>query len=558
MNTQALVRSSRRTVLVVEDEEINREILGAILEDDYDVLYAENGKVALDVLGSGEKVSMILLDINMPVMNGYEFMSALHADPKLFAIPVIVLTSDREAEVEALQRGAMDFIPKPYDMPAVILARARRIIEFTEDRRILTETERDPLTELYNRSFFYEYCANLLAEQGERQMDMLSVNVDRFRLINEIYGKSFGDRVLCVISTGILELLQEHFGIACRSDADMFYILLEHSEDYDSLVDRLTDRLHALEGQRNSRLRIGVFQNVDTSHPVEWFCDAARAAGNNNRGSYARRIAYYDRALNEQELFQNRLVQDMDSAMQDKRFQVYFQPKYRVQGDKPELYGAEALVRWIHPELGYIGPGQFIPLFEENGLITKLDGFVWSEAAAHIREWKQKYGFCPPISVNLSRQDLFDDGLLERLLNIVAANGISPLDMPLEVTESAYAQDVDHMLQTVASLRKAGFHIEMDDFGSGYSSLNMLCLMPIDLLKIDMKFVQNMLHAGSGYSILEFVIDLAHRMGLPTVVEGVEDQEQYDMVRQSGCDIIQGYYFSRPVEASAFEKLLRQ
>ena len=557
MNTEALIRSSRRTVLVVEDEEINREILGMILEDSYNVLYAENGKVAIDTLRHRNGIAMILLDINMPVMNGFEFLNALHQDVRFSSIPVIVLTSDRDAEVEALQRGAMDFIPKPYDMPAVILARVARIIEFTEDRRIISDVERDPLTGLYAQNFFYEYCTTLLAEFQGKAMDMIAVNIDHFRLINEICGKSFGDKVLCAIAAGITDLLKDRFGISCRSSADLFFILVEQDADYDTLIDILTGHLAELERQRNTHLRFGVYRNVDTSHSIEWFCDAAKAAGNNIRGTYTRRIAFYDKALNEQELFQNRLVQDMDSALSNRDFRVYFQPKYSVQGEKPVLCGAEALVRWIHPELGFISPGKFIPVFEENGLITRLDSYVWNEAAACIRRWKEQYGFSPPVSVNVSRQDLFDRGLLERMLDIVKHNGISCADLSVEVTESAYAQDVDHMLRTVADLRNAGFPIEMDDFGSGYSSLNMLCLMPIDKLKIDMKFVQNMLHAGSGYSILEFVIDLAHRLNLPTVVEGVEDQEQFDMVKQAGCDIIQGYYFSKPVEAADFERLLQ-
>ena len=557
MNTEALIRNAKRKVLVVEDEEINREILGMILEDRYSVLYAENGQVALDQLRTNDGIAMILLDINMPVMNGYAFLEALHADVRIASIPVIVLTSDKEAELEALQRGAMDFIPKPYDMPEIILARVKRIIEFTEDRRIITEAERDPLTGLYDRNFFYEYCATLLGEHRDKQLDLIAVNVDRFRLINEIYGKHFGDKVLCAIAGDILDLLGQRFGIACRSSADLFYILIEHDDDYGSLPDVFTRRLQELEGQRNTHLRIGVYQNVDTSHPVDWYCYAAVAAANNIRGKFNRSISVYDRAMSELEHFQGRLVQDFDLALRDKHFKVYFQPKYNVNGDEPVLTGAEALVRWVHPELGFVSPGQFIPVFEDNGLITRLDNYVWNETAASVRRWKEQYGWCPPISVNLSRQDLFDLSLLERMQTIIRDNGISCGDLPVEVTESAYAQDTNHMLKTVADLRQAGFPIEMDDFGSGYSSLNMLCLMPIDTLKIDMGFVQNMLQTGSGYSILEFVIDLAHRLKLKTVVEGVENREQYDMVRQAGCDIIQGYFFSKPVPGETFEELLK-
>ena len=204
MNTEALIRSSRRTVLVVEDEVINREMLGFILQDQYDVLFAGNGQEALEQLRAFDgTVAMILLDINMPVMNGYELMDALRADMRLSSIPVIVLTSDRDAGLTALSHGAMDFIPKPYDMPEVILARVRRIIEFTEDRRLIKDIEHDELTGLYSRNFFHEYCVTLLSDHKDRVMDMIAVDVDRFRLVNEVKGKGFGDMVLCAIADGI-------------------------------------------------------------------------------------------------------------------------------------------------------------------------------------------------------------------------------------------------------------------------------------------------------------------------------------------------------------------
>ena len=309
-------------------------------------------------------------------------------------------------------------------------------------------------------------------------------------------------------------------------------------------------------GIKNVHLRLGVCKRVDASRPVEWYCDAAKAACNSGRGNFARSIVVYDKVLHDKEVFQQRLISDMDAAFAQKQFKVFFQPKYKVQGNQPVLYSAEALVRWIHPELGFISPGVFIPLFEDHGLITRLDTYVWNETAAQVRAWRERFGFTLPVSVNLSRQDLFDDNLLPRLRGIVERNDIACADLHLEVTESAYARDTERMLRAVGELRDAGFRIEMDDFGSGYSSLNMLCLMPIDALKIDMKFVQNVLHADSGYHVLELVIEMARVLGVPAIVEGVEDEAQYRLMKQVGCDIIQGYYFSRPVDAASFEPLI--
>ena len=556
MNTDALIRSTRRTVLIVEDEAVNRELLGYILGESYDVLTAVDGVDALEVLaGHPGEIAMILLDILMPRMNGIEFLKHRQGDETLGRIPVIVLTSDKDAELETLKLGALDFITKPYDMPEIILARVRRIIEFVEDRQIIQDVERDELTGLYTRGFFFEYCRRLPAPPRGERRDVIAMDVDHFRLVNEVYGKGFGDQLLCAVADGIHDVVHRGFGIGCRGDADLFYVLLNQRRDYDAVYDVLMDRVHQL-GKSNVRLRMGVYQGVENTRPLEWYCVAAKAACDTIRANYTRGVVLYDDKLHERELYNERLIADMEGAIAQKQFTVYYQPKYDIRGDEPKLYAAEALVRWIHPELGFISPGAFIPLFEENGLISRLDDYVWRQAASQIRDWRDRLGVTVPVSVNLSRMDFYDPRLKERLLDIVKENGIPIESFVLEVTESVYSQNMDQMLETVGELRQAGFSIEMDDFGSGYSSLNMLCLMPIDALKIDMKFVRNVASSGTGYRMVELVIEMARALGVPAIVEGVEDEAQYRLMKQVGCDIIQGYYFSRPVDAASFEPLI--
>ena len=240
MNTDEIVRRSKRTVLIVEDELVNQQLLGFILRGSYNVIFAKNGQEAIDILHSGEyRVSMILLDILMPVMDGITFLRLAAEDERIRSIPIIVLTSDNEMELEAFQLGTMDFIKKPYDMPDIILARVRRIIEFVEDREIIKDVEHDPLTRLYNRSFFFEYTRRLMDSEKDRSFDMLAVDVDRFRIANEVYGRAFGDQVLCALADGIREILQEQMGIGCRADADLFYILLEHGTDLNDILERI-------------------------------------------------------------------------------------------------------------------------------------------------------------------------------------------------------------------------------------------------------------------------------------------------------------------------------
>lgn len=559
MNTDEIVRRSKRTVLIVEDELVNQQLLGFILRGSYNVIFAKNGQEAIDILHSGEyRVSMILLDILMPVMDGITFLRLAAEDERIRSIPIIVLTSDNEMELEAFQLGAMDFIKKPYDMPDIILARVRRIIEFVEDREIIKDVEHDPLTRLYNRSFFFEYTRRLMDSEKDRSFDMLAVDVDRFRIANEVYGRAFGDQVLCALADGIREILQEQMGIGCRADADLFYILLEHGTDLNDILERIRSCVRDGEHQSILRIRMGAYCQIGAEHPVSWYAEAAGSACDSIRGNYQTDVMAYDEALHQRELMNERLIADVDTAIEERQFIVYFQPKYAVQGDRPVLVSAEALVRWIHPELGFVSPGAFIPLFEENGLISKVDNYVWREAARQLCVWKKQYGLNLQVSVNVSRKDLFNGSLCDQLKDIVSENGLKVDDLVLEVTESAYSQDTAQMLQAVKSLRDAGFKIEMDDFGSGYSSLNMLCLMPIDALKIDMKFVRNIVSSKTGYRIVELVVEMARALNVPTIVEGVEDQEQYELVRRVGCDVVQGYYFSKPVDAAGFEKLIEK
>ena len=559
MNTDEIVRRSKRTVLIVEDELVNQQLLGFILRGSYNVIFAKNGQEAIDILHSGEyRVSMILLDILMPVMDGITFLRLAAEDERIRSIPIIVLTSDNEMELEAFQLGAMDFIKKPYDMPDIILARVRRIIEFVEDREIIKDVEHDPLTRLYNRSFFFEYTRRLMDSEKDRSFDMLAVDVDRFRIANEVYGRAFGDQVLCALADGIREILQEQMGIGCRADADLFYILLEHGTDLNDILERIRSCVRDGEHQSILRIRMGAYCQIGAEHPVSWYAEAAGSACDSIRGNYQTDVMVYDEALHQRELMNERLIADVDTAIEERQFIVYFQPKYAVQGDRPVLVSAEALVRWIHPELGFVSPGAFIPLFEENGLISKVDNYVWREAARQLCVWKKQYGLNLQVSVNVSRKDLFSSSLCDLLRDIVSENGLTMDDLVLEVTESAYSQDTAQMLQAVNALRDAGFKIEMDDFGSGYSSLNMLCLMPIDALKIDMKFVRNIVSSKTGYRIVELVVEMARALNVPTIVEGVEDQEQYELVRRVGCDVVQGYYFSKPVDAAGFEKLIEK
>jgi diguanylate cyclase (GGDEF)-like protein len=551
-------RNRMRRILIIEDEFVNRELLKAYLEDKYELLIAETGAEALEAVRKHfDTLSLVMLDLILPDMHGLDILREIKQDPDLSRIPVIVLTGDTESEVESLNIGASDFISKPYPRVEVILARIRRSIELSENRDLIRGTELDQLTGLYNREYFYRYAEQYDLYHREEDTDALVVDINHFRLINERYGKAYADVVLQQLGAGLLAAVKENGGIVCRREADTFQVYCPHREDYDAFAEEITAA--ASEGLKGRiRTRIGVYSRVDKSIDMERRFDRAKSAADTIRNSFSVSVAVYDNALHEKEVYAERLLDDFQEALTQKQFTVFFQPKYDIRPEAPVLSGAEALVRWKHPELGMISPGVFIPLFENNGLIRDLDNYVWREAAAQIRRWKDTLGHAVPVSVNVSRIDMLDPELTETLRNLVEENRLEYGDLHLEITESAYTQDAEHIIQIVSGLRELGFKIEMDDFGSGYSSLNMISTLPIDALKLDMLFIRTAFSENGNIRMLEISLDISRCLSVPMIAEGVETEEQMLTLKRMGCDIVQGYYFSKPVPAEEFERFLFQ
>jgi len=545
-------------ILVVDDQEINRDALGIILEESYEILYAENGEQALSLMREqADELSLVLLDLMMPVMSGFEVLEAARGDEQLTHIPIIVLTAEKSAELQALQMGAADFITKPFDMPEVILARVGRIIELSEGRKLISAAEHDKLTMLYSRNFFFEYANRLYHYHPELKLDAIVMNIEQFHSINALNGREFGDDVLRIIGNEIRAFLAETTGIASRFEADRFAIYCEHQDDYHALLDRFQTKVNSISPKVNIHLRMGVKPWRADVEPILLF-DRARAACNMVRGDYQNPLMVYDEDMRMRELLNQRLLNDLRPAVEARQLTVFYQPKYDIQCDPPRLASAEALIRWKHPELGMISPGEFVPLFEGNGLIGIVDSYVWREAAAQIAHWREKYGITLPVSVNLSRSDVFDPTLIDRLVELVRVNGLDFQDMKLEVTESAYTDNARQVLDVIARLREIGFEIEMDDFGSGYSSLNMLSDMPLDVLKMDMKFIRNIENSETDRRLVTLILDIARYLKVNVVAEGVETEGQLDILRAGGCHLVQGYYFSRPLPPQDFEKLIER
>ena len=550
----------RRTILVVDDEPVNLRLLGNILKDEYDIAYAETGDEALsEIKNQKDFLSLVLLDLHMPNGNGYTVLEEIKNNEELRNIPVIVLTADNSAEVESLRRGAIDFLNKPYDRPEVIRARVRRAIELSIDRNIIDATGKDKLTGLLTKDYFFQYANEYDKFHPGQEVDAVVVNINKFHLINELYGRNYGDKVLCTVADGVRSFARGCGGVACRDNADCFYIYIEHQDNYDYLTKILADGLIDFTDKHDIHFRIGIYPDIYHSVNLEQRFDRALHASNSvSKNSNHDVVAIYDNNMHEKELYEAKLLDGIEKALLEKQFNVVFQPKYDITGDEPKLCSAEVLVRWKHPELGFVRPDFFIPLFEENGRIKELDRFVWKEAAKQIKRWKDMYGVTMPLSVNVSRVDIFDPDLLDFLKEILEENCLEPKDMHLEITETAYTDSVTTIVEVVNSLREAGFMVEMDDFGKGYSSLNMLTSLPIDALKLDMGFIKGIAENNKELSMVEFIVNVARFLEVPLIAEGVENSEQYLLLKKAGCDVIQGYYFSKPVNTSEFGHLIEK
>ena len=433
----------RRHVLIAEDEEINRMMLGSVLEDQFEILYAADGEEAMETIRARkDEIALVLLDLMMPLMDGRDILKEMNKDEELRLIPVIVMTSDQEAELECLSLGAMDFIPKPYPIWEVIRARVNRCIELSENRGIIRSTERDSLTKLFNVDYFSRYVKMFDRHYWDMEMDAIVLDVNRFHMINERFGRNYGDTVLRHIGEQIRQTAREIGGVGCHKGADTFLIYCPHRDDYQEILDRISLELPGEEGTRNRiRLRMGVYSIVDKALDIDRRFDRAKIAADSVKNSFSRAVGVYDAEMGKNALYKERLLEDFHTSIARDRFKIFFQPKFDSRPDKPILSSAEALVRWDHPELGLISPGVFIPLLEENGLILELDTFVWRKAAAQIRDWKDRLGFSVPVSVNVSRVDMLSQNLTGIFRDILDTYQLTSDDIVLELTESAYTGD---------------------------------------------------------------------------------------------------------------------
>lgn len=549
---------SKRTLLIADDDVISGDILSSFFEEEFNILRAYSGKETLKTISTHlDIIDLVLLDIYMPDGDGFTILKERQENLDIKKIPFIVITGEADIERDCFRLGVNDFVRKPFSNPEIIVARVKRMIELYEDRSIIKEVKTDKLTNLYSFEFFKKFCIQFDEAQPNILKDMVSINITRFRLLNELYGKEYSDEVLRHISKFLVDFVDKVKGFASHTSGGDFLMYCSHQEDYQVFVDSLLKHLEKLINSSSVHLHIGVYPNVDPSLDKDIVIGRAHNVANNVQGD-STIFALYDSKVEEKAFFEEELINSFKDSLKNKEFKVFYQPKYNIQGEKNRLSSAEALIRWIHPKCGMISPGVFIPLFEENGFIQLLDAYVFEEVARQQAIWKEKYGVYLPVSVNVSRVDIHNPNLEKEILEAVDKVHVPHDKYYLEITESAYSQDKQEVISLVNSLKEKGFLIEIDDFGSGYSSLNVISELPFDVLKIDMVFMKKIDDHPMNKDIVKMILSLCKKMGATSVAEGVETEEHYKFLKESGCDVIQGYYFSKPLPENEFAALMER
>ena len=419
--------------------------------------------------------------------------------------------------------------------------------------RVSIEAPRiDAATGLLGKEAFFDEAAAYLRHSGARDVSIVCFDVDHFKLFNDLHGLDCGDELLRYLGRALaLRFSPDGAQPLARLAADTFALCATGIRP--ERVERiLVDISSECPNGIDAIVRAGVYRIEDPASPVSIMCDRAVIALRTVKGSYFDRVALYDPGMREALVLEREVVAGIESALREDRIELFLQPKCNIRTGK--IVGAEALARWRHPERGIVAPGEFIPLIERNGLVRSLDLRVWEKTAAWIRGLIDEGVQPVPVSVNVSRADIYLVDVSAELHALVERYGIEPSLIEVEITESAYSERPDRIVAAFDELAERGFTVLMDDFGSGYSSLNMLKDINVDVLKIDMRFLDR--DDRRSKDIMESVIRMARWLDLPVIAEGVETREQVNFLLDVGCSYAQGYYYARPMEAAAFEALL--
>lgn len=565
---------SKYKVLLVMDGEDKCGELKEILQDSYLVETANNAASAIKAIGESEqKTDLIIADLAKTKGGNRMFIERIMDGRSLHKIPLVVVfdgDAGKEEISESLSCGAWDYIRKPYNAELVKF-RVGNIIEANEMavyREIKYREMYDPMTGLYNRNKFLDETRKIIDSNPDMKFAVIRFDIYKFKLINQFYGIEEGDRLIRYIANDIatdVNIAQKEYGtedkkVACYGhiEVDVFCCCVPYESKEKLLMYFKDMRKRLAEYGLNFVILpvFGVYIVEDTTLTVNEMYDRANIASQKCKGNYMENYAFYDEQMGREIIDEQMVVNDMAKALKREEFVLYLQPKYEIKHNT--LVGAEVLVRWMHPKRGMISPGVFIPIFERNGFIMQIDHYVWEHTCMLLRRWLDEGKRPDPISVNMSRISLYDPHLVDIMCGLVKKYDVPPALMQLELTESAFTTNPVLIKETMRALQENGFTVLMDDFGSGYSSLNALKDMSLDVIKMDMRFLSKTEYPERSKCIMASVVRMAKWLKMSVTAEGVETKDQLEFLKSIGCEYIQGFYFAKPMSVEEYEKCVFQ
>ena len=573
-----------KKILVIEDEELIRDNLMEILEDEgFGVIEAENGHQGID-LAIAEKPDLILCDVTMPGLDGHGVLNILDQDPTMAAIPFIFLTAKTTKEDwrQGMELGADDYLTKPFTKAELLKAIASRIKKQTAEQQRYKAVQEFYNTELQyakeqlNYLSYYDHLTNLPNRLALRELfkqvkftktekgqliTILCLSLDRFNQVNENLGYEFGDLLLKAVAQRLKACVSLQDKVV-RLDAEQFAIILtttQYKKDAVKVAQTILENLSQtfnISGQEifiTTSIGMALYPRDGTM--IEPLLKNANTAMLQARRQGGNQYQFYSVAFNIGTSDRLALQTSLRYALEREELEVHYQPIVSLKTGR--IVAAEALVRWRHPEKGMILPSKFITVAEETGLIVPIGEWVLQKACQQIRAWHTTGFESLRLAVNLSGRQFNELELRQKIVQIIGKTGFNPQLLELDLPESLLVQNVEIAIRRLNGLKTLGLKIAIDDFGTGFSSLLYLQQFPFDILKIDQCFIHNLVDKTNQAAITEAIIQMAKKLNLKVIAEGVESQNQLSFISRHQCDEMQGYLFSRPVTASEFEHLLR-
>jgi diguanylate cyclase (GGDEF)-like protein len=569
--------NGKSRILIVDDESLVRNLLSDLLCRNYLCSTVESAEEALSLL-EREKFNFVISDINLGGTSGIDLIPLVFKSAPDTVVMMVSGNRTIDSAIESMRVGAFDYIKKPFDLEhievavrraldhqALLVSKRRHENNLEELVRQRTEqldylAYHDILTDLPNRVLFEDRISQALIQAGkDRHLGVLLLSLDRFKEAQDTLGYAAGKEIIREVARRLKKSVNKSATVA-RFDSNEFAILLTKIKDTQDIINTANNLNKALkkpiagkETEFHITFSIGISFFPNDGEDAQTLLKNAGAALSRAKDHGSDNYQFYTADMNAKAVKRLTLENNLRRALERDEFEIYYQPKVNINTKK--IVGMEALVRWRHPELGFISPSEFIPLAEDTGLIVPLSEWILRHACAQNKLWFDE-GFPLNVAVNLSARQFQQQDLAQTILKIIEETGLEPGTLDLEITESSIMKNAEAAIKTLEELKKTGIRISIDDFGTGYSSLGYLKRLPIDILKIDRSFVQDVTSNPDDAALVMAIVTLAHNLRLKVVAEGVETEDQFKFLQLLKCDECQGYLFSEPVTAEKFRKLL--